>query len=57
VATYEDEVDDDDVMDEEGRTRLKLKVIDFVIIFSADADITNAFIALRYIAASLVYSF
>jgi len=26
AATYEDEVDDDDVMDEEGRTRLKLKV-------------------------------
>ena len=27
AATYEDEVDDDDVMDEEGRTRLKLKVV------------------------------
>lgn len=26
AATYEDEVDDDEVMDEEGRTRLKLKV-------------------------------
>lgn len=26
AATYEDEVDDDDIMDEEGRTRLKLKV-------------------------------
>ena len=25
--TYEDEVDDEDVMDEEGRTRLRLKVI------------------------------
>lgn len=26
AATYEDEVDDDEIMDEEGRTRLKLKV-------------------------------
>lgn len=26
-ATYEDEVDEDETMDEEGRTRLKLKVI------------------------------
>jgi len=25
-ALYEDEIDEDDVMDEEGRTRLKLKV-------------------------------
>lgn len=26
VETYEDEIEDDDVLDEEGRTRLKLKV-------------------------------
>jgi hypothetical protein len=26
-TTYEDEVDEDEVMDEEGRTRLKLKVM------------------------------
>ena len=25
-VTYEDEIDEDEVMDEEGRTRLKLKV-------------------------------
>ena len=26
AATYEDEIDEDEVMDEEGRARLKLKV-------------------------------
>ena len=26
VNTYEDEIEEDDIMDEEGRTRLKLKV-------------------------------
>ena len=30
--TYEDEVDDDDVMDEEGRTRLRLKVCSQVML-------------------------
>ena len=26
TVTYEDEIDDDDILDEEGRTRTKLKV-------------------------------
>lgn len=26
IETYEDEIEDDDVLDEEGRARLKLKV-------------------------------
>ena len=29
-ALYEDEIDEDEILDEEGRTRLKLKVNKFV---------------------------